>query len=93
MRVLYNFARMLLITWKLYDEQKLRYSQFNNRNLLSDCQMFKRCYGSSKEFFNSYELWRGHFKEIEGKLSWHGPVGSEVSQRFVKFGARPVRFS
>ncbi|KAL9981399.1 hypothetical protein ACROYT_G010099 [Oculina patagonica] len=30
--------------------------------------MFKRCYGTSKEFANSYELWRGHFKEIEGSF-------------------------
>lgn len=29
---------------------------------------FKRCYGASKEFINSYELWRGHFKEIEGSF-------------------------
>ncbi|XP_020629472.1 transmembrane channel-like protein 7 [Orbicella faveolata] len=29
---------------------------------------FKRCYGASKEFVNSYELWRGHFKEIEGSF-------------------------
>lgn len=29
---------------------------------------FKQCYESCKEFINSYELWRGHFKEIEGSF-------------------------
>ena len=33
-------------------------------------QNFKRYYGASKEFVNSYELWRGHFKEIEGERTW-----------------------
>ena len=30
-------------------------------------QLFKRWFSETKEFLTSYELWRGHFKEIEGK--------------------------
>jgi len=30
--------------------------------------LFKRFFSETKEFLNSYELWRGHFKEIEGSF-------------------------